>query len=408
MSNVKLLLSALMGISLVFLGVSAFGQDWPQWRGADRDGKVALAATPATWPKELKQEWTLNVGTGDATPALVGDRVYVFTRQGEEEVTLCLDAATGTEVWQHRYAASAVEGPASRHPGPRSSPAVAEGKVVILGVNGVLICLDAANGTELWRNEAFSGVTPKFSTAMSPLVTDGLCVAHLGSESNGAIVACDLATGAAKWQWTGDGPTYASPVLLTLDGVKQVVQQTAKSVVGVSLSDGKPLWQIPSEAQGRFYNSATPIVTGSTVIYTGQGQGTKAITIEKQGDEFVAREIWSNAELGTGFNTPVLRDGLLFGISDKGSFYCMNAETGATAWIDTATRRDNFGSVLDGGSLVLGLNPGSELVAFKPDASAYAEVGRIKVAETPVYAHPVVVGNRIFVKDEDTLTLWML
>ncbi|HUU60169.1 MAG TPA: hypothetical protein VMZ50_11545, partial [Phycisphaerae bacterium] len=103
-----------------------FAQDWPQWRGSNRDGKVTGFTAPKAWPKALTQKWKTTVGSGDATPALVKDKLYVFARQGADEVTLCLDAASGDELWKDKYAAQAVTGAAARHPGPRSSPAVAE------------------------------------------------------------------------------------------------------------------------------------------------------------------------------------------------------------------------------------------------------------------------------------------
>lgn len=391
---------------LIVAAVAAHGQDWPQWRGPGRDGKVTQFAAPDAWPAALQQQWRVTVGAGDATPALVGDRVYVFARQGDDEVVLCLDAAKGAEVWRHTQAVPPVQGPASRHPGPRSSPAVAGGKVVVLGVSGVLTCLDAASGQEVWRKDEFPGVVPPFSTAMSPLIVNDLCIAHLGGEGNGAVIAHDLATGAEKWRWTGDGPAYASPVVLTVEGVRQIVDQTEKSLVGLAAADGKLLWQVATVPQTRFYNSATPIVDGATVIYTGQGAGTHAVTVAKQGDAFTARELWNNPQVGTGFNTPVLREGLLFGISDKGSLFCLDAKTGQTAWLDAATRRDSFGSVLDAGRVMLTMNPGAELVAFRPSAKACEEMGRLKLADTPVYAHPVPAGKRVFVKDQDALTLW--
>ncbi|HUV66205.1 MAG TPA: PQQ-binding-like beta-propeller repeat protein, partial [Sedimentisphaerales bacterium] len=128
-----------LAICVVVIGAScAWAQDWPQWRGPDRDGKVAGFTAPQTWPQELKLKWSVPVGQGDSTPALVGDKLYVCTRQGDEEATLCLDARTGKELWNDKYAAQAVTGAASRHPGPRSSPAVADGKVVTLGVGGVV------------------------------------------------------------------------------------------------------------------------------------------------------------------------------------------------------------------------------------------------------------------------------
>jgi outer membrane protein assembly factor BamB len=390
---------------ILFSVTCAFAQDWPQWRGANRDGKATGFTAPQTWPKELTQKWKVTVGAGDATPALVGDKLYVFARQGDDEVTLCLDAASGKELWRNKYATQAVAGPASRHPGPRSSLTVAEGKVVTLGVNGVLSCLDAATGKELWRKDEFPNVVPQFFAAMSPIIEGGMCIAHLGGKDNGAMIAFDLAAGEQKWKWAGDGPAYASPVLMTVDGTKQVVQQTEKSIVGVAVADGKLLWQIAAPAQGRFYNSATPILDGQTVIYTGQGQGTKAVKIEKQNDGFAAKEVWSNTELGTGFNTPVLKDGLLYGLSDRGSFFCLNAQTGQTAWTDTATRKENFGAIVDAGPVIYALPSDSQLVVFKPSDKEYAEVARFKVADTPTYAHPVIAGNRIFVRDQENVTL---
>jgi outer membrane protein assembly factor BamB len=104
-------------------------QDWPQWRGPNRDNKVIGFAEPKTWPKELTKKWTVSVGIGEASPVLVGDKLYVFARQQDDEVTLCLDAMTGKEIWQDKYAADVVKGGARGYPGPRSTPAVGEGKV---------------------------------------------------------------------------------------------------------------------------------------------------------------------------------------------------------------------------------------------------------------------------------------
>jgi len=132
--------------AVVMIASCAWGQDWPQWRGPNRDGKVTGFTAPQQWPAALTQKWKVTVGTGCATPALVAGKLYVFARQGDEEVILCLDADTGQEKWKDTYAAQAVTGAARRHPGPRSSAAVAQGKVVTLGVGGVLSCLDAATG----------------------------------------------------------------------------------------------------------------------------------------------------------------------------------------------------------------------------------------------------------------------
>ena len=384
---------------------SALAQDWPQWRGANRDGKAGGFAAPAKWPGQLEQKWKTTVGTGDATPALVGDKLYVFSRQGGEEVLSCLSAADGKEVWKDKYTAQAVSGAAARHPGPRSSPAVADGKVVTLGVAGVVSCWDTS-GKLLWRKDPFPKVVPQFFTSMSPIVVEGKAIVHVGGQGNGAIIAFDLASGDEKWRWGAEGPDYGSPALLTADGVKQIVTPTEKSIVGIAVADGKLLWQRPFPLQRMAYNAATPIIDGQTVIYTGKGRGATAVKIAKKGDGFEATELWTNPDLAPQYATPVLRDGLLFGLSDKGNLYCLDAKTGKTAWTDAAARdRQGFTSIVDGGSCLLALPSSAELVVFKPDGKQYDEIAKIKVSETPIYAHPVLAGNRIFIKDAESVTM---
>lgn len=400
---------AAAGMAMLLCAAMALADDWPQWRGANRDGKVTGFAAPQAWPKTLTKKWRVTVGAGDATPALVGDRLYVFTRQGEEEVTLCLNATDGKEVWRDKYAAHAVTGAAARqHAGPRSSPAVADGKVVTLGVGGVLSCLDAASGKLLWRKDPFPKTVPQFFTATSPIIVDGLAIAHLGGKGNGALIAYDLASGDEKWRWAAEGPEYASPVLMAIEGTKQLVTLTEKSIVGVGVADGKLLWQLPFVPQMRAYNAATPIVDGPTVYYAGAARGSRALKVEKTAGGFAAKELWSNPDAAPQFNSPVLKDGFLYGLSAAGNFYCLNAADGKGAWTDSVAHGRGFAAILDAGPVLLALPSTSELVVFKPNPKQYEEVARIKVADTQTYAHPVVAGNRIFIKDQDALTLFAL
>ncbi len=408
MRNADRSIGVIAGCVILLCAGSALAQDWPQWRGANRDGKVAGFTAPQTWPKALTRKWQTKVGSGDATPALVGEKLYVFTRQGGNEVILCLEAGSGKELWKDQYAARPVTGAASRHPGPRSSPALAGGKVVTLGASGILSCLDAASGKVAWRKEPFPKAVPRFFTAMSPIIVDGMAIVHLGGQGKGAIIAFDLASGDEKWKWDREGPEYASPALLTVDGTKQIVTLSEKSVVGIGAADGKLLWQIPFVPRRMAYNAATPIVDGQTVIFTGRGRGTKAVKIEKQDDAFAVKELWSNGDVAVQFNTPVLKGGLLFGLSDRGNLFCLDARTGKAAWTDTARHGRGFAAVLDAGSAILALPSTSELIVFKPSGTEYAELARIKVADTPTYAHPVIAGKRIFVRAQDTVAMLTL
>ncbi len=395
----------LVGCVVLVCAGSVLAQDWPQWRGANRDGMVSGFAAPQEWPKELTQKWKTTVGTGCATPALVGDRLYVFARQGDDEVVLCLNAADGTEIWKDKYAAQAVTGAAGRHPGPRSSPAVADGKIVTLGVGGVVSCLDLG-GKLIWRKDPFSKIVPRFFTSMSPIIVDGMAIVHVGGQGSGGIIAFDLAMGDEKWRWAAEGPEYASPAVMTVDGVKQIVTLAEKSIVGIATADGKLLWQLPFAPANRAYNAATPIIDGRTVIYMGAGRGIKAVKIEKKGDAFAAAELWSNPDIAPQYNTPVLRDGFLFGLSDKGNLFCIDARTGRTAWmVETSRDRGGFGPVVSAGPCLMALPSNSELIVYKPNDKQYEELAKIKVSDTPIYAHPVIAGNRIIVKDQETVAM---
>jgi outer membrane protein assembly factor BamB len=457
-SIAALAIATSLSFSLELLAVS----EWPQWRGANRDAKAPDFKAPKTWPKELTKKWRVTVGEGVATPALVGGKLYVFSREESNEVTRCLDAATGKELWQEKYEALGATGPAQRFSGPRSSPTVADGKVVTVGVRGMISCLDAATGKKLWRKDDFQAY-PQFHPSSSPLIIDGLCIAQLGGRDNGAVVAYDLATGDEKWKWAGESPGYASPVLMTVGGTKLVIAETERRIVAVNAADGKLAWETPYAVQGRGgYNASTPIVDGQTLIYAGSGRGTKAVKIEQQGDSFVVRELWTSPDKSVQFNTPVLKDGLLYGLTAGNELFCVKAKDGQLAWSapiaksaeaqppgaaqtaapaagqspsaplppvasapgDAGGRRPGgpggggrgggggggggFGSLVDGGSVLLALTPSSELIAFQPGDKAYTELARIKVAESPTHAYPVLSGNRLFIKDKDSVTLWTI
>jgi outer membrane protein assembly factor BamB len=391
-------------IAVLSVAASLSAGDWPQWRGPARDGKAIGFEAPKTWPKDLVQKWKVTVGRGDGSPALVGDKLFVFTRDDLSEVTLCLDAATGKELWKGKYDALPSNEPRGEHPGPRSTPTVAGGKVVTYGVRGTLSCLDAATGKMLWRKDDFAGVWPKFFTSSSPIIVNNLCIAQLGGDDKGGIVAYDLATGDQKWKWEGDGTGYASPTTMTAGDVPMLVTLTAKKIVGISVADGKLLWEAAFPPQQRAYNSATPIIDGQTVIYTGAARGMKAVKIEKAGDAFAAKELWSVPDTAVQFNSPVLKDGRIYGITQKGALFCVDAKDGKTLWTAPFTA-NGFGSIVDAGSVLMALAPEGDLTIVEPSEKEFKKLASYKVG-VATYAYPVPAGNKIYIRDKDSLTLW--
>jgi len=397
-----------VSVAVLLAGSFLSAADWPQWRGPTRDGKLAGFTPPAAWPKEFTQKWKVTIGVGDSTPALVGDKVFAFGRIGEDEVVTCLNTADGKSIWQDKHAAGfAPTGPSARHPGPRSSPAVADGKIVTLGVGGITSCFDAATGKVLWRKESvkdYGDNEYKAETSMSPLIVDGVCIISVGVKGKSAIFAFDLATGDAKWTWKTDtdSTTSSSPMLFSLDGAKQIVTLTNKTLLGLNPADGKLLWQTPFAAEGG--NNLTPVANGPTLIVGGQGKGTVAFKIAKDGDTYTAKQLWAENP-SPRFTTPVLKDGFLYGFN--GAFYCQNAETGAVAWTDAA-KHGNSAAIVDAGSVMLAVTVTGEFIAYKPDAKAYVELARIRIADNETWAHPVISGNQIFIRDKDSVTLWSM
>lgn len=155
------------------------------------------------------------------------------------------------------------------------------------------------------------------------------------------------------------------------------------------------------------YNAASPVIDGSTLIVSAPGAGTKAFAVEKKGDAFTAKEIWSNTETTTQFNTPVIKDGKLYGLSANGNLFCLDAKTGKTLWTDkNKIGERGFGTIVDAGPFLVALTPSSELTVFKADDKAYSEVARIKVADAQTYAYPVLAGNRVIVKDQDAVLFY--
>jgi len=385
--------------------------DWSQWRGPNRAAVVADFTPPETWPKELHKAWSTPVGEGVATPALVGRKLYAFGYQDGKEVIRCLDAANGKELWKNAYAATPAGGPASGFPAARSSPAVAEGKVVTFGVQGTLSCLDAEKGTVAWRKES-TGKPPGFSASCSPLLVDGLCVIQIGGDRGGSVVAYDLADGKEKWKWSSDGTKFASPMLLTLNDLKAVVVETTGTISAVNLADGNLLWSTKFSTR---YNASTPMVDGQVLYYAGSGQPTRAVKLEKEGDKVAAKELWATPDTSVIYNTPVIKDGLMFGLSERNQIFCIDTQTGKKLWAEGlesggggGRMRPGFGSVVAAGPVLFALTPAGKLVVFKPNREKFTRIASYKVADGNTYSYPVVTSEGVYIKDRNAVTFWTL
>jgi outer membrane protein assembly factor BamB len=236
----RIILSTVLALAMVPAIVAPHAQttqEWSQWRGPRRDG-VAPFTPPAAWPQTLTRRWSISVGAGHASPVVSGGRVVVHTRQNDREITRAVDLATGKELWRSEYAAPYTMNPAARGhgPGPKSTPVVADGRVFTFGISGILSAHDLSTGKLLWRTPA-PPAPPEFGTAMSPVVVGSNVIVHVGADDRGALTAFDVTSGKSRWQWTGDGPGYASPVVATFGGTRHLITQSENAVIGIDPND---------------------------------------------------------------------------------------------------------------------------------------------------------------------------
>lgn len=396
-------------LTLFVLAAPGVAADWPQWRGPNRDGVVHGVTVPEKWPKVLKEEWKASAGEGVASPVVVGDRVYLLTRQkAGEEVVLCLDLASGKENWKSAYAAPyKLGGPAHGYEGPRSTPTVAEGRVFTFGISGILSCLDAKTGKVHWRKDFVEqyprGTAPGWGTSASPLVDGGLCIVHVGGPDIGGLTAFDARTGDVKWCYDGDGPAYGSPILVNLAGERQVVTLTLNYFLGVSAATGKPLWKLPCR-EIHSENCLTPILYEDLLIFAGRKEPPRAIRLEKGTAGIAPKEVWKGDGPTLYMSTPVLAGDFLFGLSDRefGQLFCLDAKSGKTLW-KSAGRMECSASILNAGSAWLVLTTRSQLLVVKPGGKEFQTIAEYRVSDSRTEAHPVLLGDRILIKDKTTL-----
>ena len=385
---------------------AAASTDWPQWRGPKRDGSVG-AALPAQWPESLTKRWETTVGTGHASPVVSGHRVVVIAREGDEEIVRALDVASGKEIWRAAYPAPYIVNSAAHlhGPGPKSTPAVDGGRVFTLGIGGILSAFDLASGTLIWRVPA-PGVLPDYGTVTSPLVDGASVIAHVGGFGKGALTSFDAATGKPRWQWNGDGPAYGSPIIATFGGVRQVIAQTQKFLVGLNASDGALLWHLPFTTDFD-QNAFTPLVFQDLVINGGIDQPLTAIRPKPDGGKWIVETVWTNPQTPMFMSSPVLIGGTIYGLTTRslGQFVAIDAASGKTLW-NTKGREGENASMFGSLSWLLASTTNGNLVVARANPQKYEEVRRYQIAQSAVWAHPAITGSSIIVKDVDKVICW--
>jgi outer membrane protein assembly factor BamB len=404
-------------LPILFIAVAAIqtvsAQDWTQWRGPNRDGVVKDFTSPSVWPEKLKLIWKTEVGSGYSSPVVSKDRAWIHSRKGEEEVVSCLDLKTGKIVWSKSYPVAFAKNQYATQmgKGPHSTPVLSDGRLFTLGVTAILSCFDAATGELKWRKDLGPTDQSKLfcGTAFSPVVDQGNLIVYAGDDIKGGVMlALDPAMGKERWKWTGEGPGYASPIVVELEGARQIVTMTDKSVIGVEAKTGKLLWRLPWPDEWN-ENIVTPTLYKNLLILSGVRKGTMAVQVTKNGAEWTTKQVWHNPEIAMYMNSPVLEGDHLFGMSAKrkGQYFCLEATTGKVLWA-TEGREGFNAAILNTKDALLILNSDANLIVARKSAKGFEQVAKYSVADSATHAHPVTMGKHILVKDDASIALWSL
>jgi len=394
-------LPALLGVGLLagFLSPSpAQAEDWPQWRGPDRNGISKETGWLAKWPAEgPKKLWEASVGVGYSSMSVCKSRVYTMGNVNDTDAVSCFDAESGKPLWKHEYACQAKD-PNGIH-GTRCTPTVDGDRIYTVSRHGHFFCLDAATGKVIWLKDFkkdLGGVTPKWGFAGSPLIEKGWVLSEISSPDGASVVAFDKLTSAVVWKNGSDRAGYSSLIAFDNGGERCFAQFSTDHIIGRRMKDGSELWRLPWKTDYGV-NAATPIIEGDQMfLSSGYGFGCALLRIAPTG----ATEIWRNKNMRNHVNSCVLVDGYLYGY-DEGNLKCLDWKTGNVKW---ATKEYGKGSLIAAdGKLILYSQSGKLGLAevspdaFKPIASFQALGGK------NTWASPALANSRIYVRNLDTL-----
>lgn len=395
--------------------VSSADGSWTGWLGPQRNGWVAGFQPPAEWPEQLKQVWQADVGAGYGSPLVSGGRVYQHARQGEEEVVWCLDLETGDVIWQRSDPVPfQIGGGAEKHgKGPKSSPALADGRLFTLSIAGRLSAWDAASGDRLWSRDfadRFEKTHPYWGASTSPLVDGDRVIVHFGNDDQGALIALDAETGDEIWSHGDDGASYASPILVEINGVRQIVELNMRAIVSVESDSGRFLWEYPYPQVSTDQNMVTPVFYRGLVLQGGENRGIRCLEPRLEDGEWTVEERWHQEDVALDMSTAVVNGDLLYGFSHykSGQLFCLDPATGDVLWEGPGRTGENVMFLSIPGHVVALIDDG-ELQIISASGDGYEPVASYRVAETPTtWAPPVLLDGGILVKDERMLTRWSM
>ena len=375
---------------------------WPQFGGPHRnftvDVKGLAAAWPASGPKTL---WRRELGEGFSAVAVEEGRLFTMYQRGEQEAAIAIDASTGKTLWEHAYTAPITVN-MSRAPGPRATPLVLDGAVFTVGATGKLHCLDTRTGDVIWSHDLFAEFTGHVQDeyyAASPLAYRDTIIVPVGAPG-GAVMAFDRRTGKVAWRAHDFRISYASPILIDVDGQAQAVLVMESEVIGIDPANGALLWTHPHRNVTRT-NVSTPVWGAGNLLFVSSAYDSvgRMLHLTKNGGTTMVRELWTSRDLRVHVANAIRVGDTIYGSSgDFGPavFAALDVNTGQVRWQQRGMTKASF--ILADGRFIM-LNEDGELVLASPSATGLTIHSKAQVLAKTAWTPPSLAGTTLYIRD---------
>jgi outer membrane protein assembly factor BamB len=402
---------------LAITGMELKAQEWPQWRGANRDGVSKEAGLNLDWTASRPPlAWTFReAGAGYSAPTIVGTTLYSQGAANGSDFAFALDTRTGNLKWKQNLGAAFVEG---RGNGPRGSVTVDGDRLYLIRGGGQIHCLSATDGRILWTKDFRTDLggnlmsRQNWGFSESPLIDGNLVICTPGGEQ-GTLAALDKNTGNVVWrstEWT-DLSGYSSSIVAEIDGVRQYIQMSRSGVAGIAASNGRLLWKADVAGNANAV-IPTPVAQGNIVYVTsGYNAGCAALRLTRTGETFSVETLYTERNMSNHHGGVVLVNGHIYGFSDASGWLSQNLMTGETVWSERNTEVGKGAVIAVNDRLILLDERTGLITVAAASPNGWREFGRMGIPERTkiesmdnmVWTHPVVADGKLFIRDHDLI-----
>ena len=415
-------------ISLLLFSLNgAFSQDWPDWRGANRDGIWNDPNVVQEFEsEEIELKWKVPIGAGYSGPTVANGRVYVTDRPDSpinQERVLCFDEKTGDPIWSFAYDCEYVS--IGYPAGPRASVIIEDSRAYTLGSMGHLHCFDAATGKVIWKKDMnidYQIIMPTWGIASAPLIVEEKLIMQIGGNNNASVVALDKRTGKEIWRNLNDKAAYSAPILIQQAGKEIVVVWSGENLNGLDVETGKVYWKFPFEVRSQMA-IATPVLYKDYIFVSSFYSGSLLIQLDQ--NSLTAEKVWKRVgeseRITDGIhcvmNTPLIMDNFIYGVDSYGELRCLELETGDRVWEDlTAVTKDRWANIhfVQNGENTWMFNEHGELIISKLSSEGFQEISRTRLIEPTTaqlnrsgigvtWSHPAFANKHVFIRNDKEL-----